>query len=73
MQLKLVLEHLSKKKGDEDDEKKVIDLNPNQALGDNDIMTLEDQNIEQITNKGGIATIMTPAGILTVDSKKRGW
>ena len=50
-----------------------VDLNPNQALGDNDILTLEDQDIDQITNKGGIATIMTPAGILTVDSKKRGW
>ena len=55
------------KKGEEGD------LNPNQALGENDILTLEDQNIDQITNQGGIATIMTPAGILTVDSKKRGW
>ena len=50
-----------------------VDLNPNQALGDNDILTLEDQNIDQITNKGGIPTIMTPAGLLTIDSKKRGW
>ena len=68
MTLKLIMG----KKG-EKGEKEEIDLNPNQALGDNDILTIEDQNIDQITNKGGIATIMTPAGILTVDSKKRGW
>lgn len=69
MRLRLSLEESGKKKDDIDED----DLNPNQALGDNTVLTLADQDIEKITNKGGVATILTPAGILTTDSKERGW
>lgn len=70
MKINLVLEKLGKKPADKEDD---IEINPNKALGENNVLTLEDQDIEEIVNKGGVATIMTPAGILTKDSKKRGW